>query len=95
MKEKIEGPLAEPFEPLRFGIFMTEGEKNERSAKRRGEEIRKLILLCEHYGIPSEPPMFLELALVLARKICPGFQELKPRGRKRKWTKCLLAIRCG
>ena len=31
--------------------------------------------------------MFLELALVLARKVCPGFQELKPRGRKRKWTK--------
>jgi hypothetical protein len=52
------------------------------------EDFRKLKLLCDELGIPDGPERFYTLALELARRLYPGFQEIAPKG---KWSTLRLA----
>lgn len=53
------------------------------------EDNAKLRLLAEQYGIQSGPDMFRELALALARELCP---ERKKHGRRAKWTDLIKGV---
>jgi len=53
------------------------------------EEIKKLDLLCEHYGIAEGQSKYLDLSLALARELYP---EGKPQKRPNKWTNEIRAI---
>lgn len=53
------------------------------------EEIKKLDLLCEHYGIAEGQSKYLNLSLALAREL---YTEGKPQKRPNKWTNKIRAI---
>ena len=76
-------------ESRQLGYFMDPGERQETLEQWAAEDTAKLFLLCRHYGIPSSPTQFLELALALARDLYP---EPRRRGRKSKWTRAIQAM---
>jgi hypothetical protein len=94
--KKFTGKLAEELEPLALtpGLGSPFAENHDLYSKllelRRNEEIEKLKLLIDHYGIDeSHVAAFASLSLELARQFVPGFQEKqntsKSRGRVKKW----------
>lgn len=88
MQKKFKGVLATPIKPRQLHLLMDEAEIREQRAKWAAEDYQKLLLLCEHYGIPTTPIgafTFYDLAMRLAQDFVPGFQEEVPRGRKQKW----------
>jgi hypothetical protein len=85
MAKKFKGELARPIKPRDIPLLTGEAEMRELAAGWTIEDFQRLLLLCEHYGIPIDARMFPKLALHLARDFVPGFQEERPRGRKSKW----------
>lgn len=83
MTKKIPELSFPASETRRLGLLMDEAAGQEKVAEWVKEDQSKLLLLCQHYGIQTNPFMFYELALALARKLYP---EPKKRGRKSKWT---------
>lgn len=56
------------------------------------ENVKKLYLLCDHYGIdPNNPQHFMLLSIELARELFP-YSPAKVKGRKRKWSEAVEAI---
>lgn len=54
------------------------------------ESIKKLYLLCDHYGIdPNDPNHFMLLSIELARELFPPPRK---KGRKAKWTERIETI---
>ena len=91
-KKKFEGLLATPIEPRRFepGMLCPDDEREARSQQLKDdaaiEDLLKLYVLCDHYGIKLGPHRYLHLSLTMARQFVPGFREKAQRGRKTKWT---------
>lgn len=55
------------------------------------ENIKKLYLLCDHYGIdPNNPQHFMLLSIEMARELFPH-SPTKKQGRKQKWSKVIEA----
>jgi hypothetical protein len=51
------------------------------------EDARKLILLCEHYGIELGPNALPDLAVALAEDFVPAFKDKAKPGPSAKWTR--------
>jgi hypothetical protein len=94
-KNPFKDALAQPISPRRGSLLASEEELQKQYAAWAAEDLEKLNALCEHYGIAPGPNQFMFLALQLARECVPGFQEMKTKGRPRKWTtvtKSLLVV---
>lgn len=93
------------FPPTKFGGFMEtalevgailggnsplfESIQKERQEE-LAENIGKLYLLCDHYGIdPNDPCRFMLLSIELARELFPVSPK---KGRKPKWNKAIEAM---
>ncbi len=83
MTKKIDGLWFQSEEARNPPLLASDDDLRDLAEKYSAEDMRKMFLLCEHYGIKDGPHMFYSLALVLAREIYP---EPKKRGRKTKWT---------
>ena len=83
MTKKIDGLWFQSEEARNPPLLASDDDLRDLAEKYSAEDMRKMFLLCEHYGIKDGPHMFYSLALVLAREIYP---EPKKRGRKSKWT---------
>lgn len=96
-KSEFKGRLTESMPPRRFGLLMNEEEMRKKSAEWHKEDMKNLLLLCDHYGIKEKENdlliAFFKLSLALAKELAvPAFVEQKPRGRKKKWTEFNKAI---
>jgi hypothetical protein len=94
-KSKFTGVLAERLKPLRIGLLISHEERAQVVAERRTQEVAKLDLLREHYGIVAGPNQWQNLAIRLARECCPGFQDKASRGQPKKWDTGRLLILAG
>lgn len=103
--EKKHEEIEIDFPPTKFGGFMEtaleigailggnsplfESIQNERQEE-LFENIKKLYLLLDHYGIdPNDPQRFMLLSIELARELFPTSPT---RGRSKKWTPEIEAI---
>lgn len=86
-KKKIPGVTFPRRETQRLGLLGAVPRNDPRvkkaAIKIAAEDLAKLLVLCQHYGIQESPIRFYQLALALAREVYP---EPKKRGRKSKWT---------
>lgn len=85
-KRALPPQLTKPLEALKVAPHLSDEYNLRRISSRVLEEMAKLEMLREHYGIPAGPSASAQFALALAREYIPGFQERRSRGRPSSWT---------
>lgn len=90
MALKFTGALNKHMKPRRLGLLMSEAEIQEKNSEEFEEDMKNLVLLCEHFKIPKGPNQIFSLLLALARETVPAFREKEKEGRPQKWDEVAL-----
>lgn len=89
MTKNYDGELSKPLEPTSIGFGAKRSSARNRAQLEKSylEKHKKLLLLCDFFGIDtSNPHAWYLLSAALAEKHVPGFQEKQKAGAKQRWN---------